>query len=772
MEKLLKFSGFEQMYETYGFVFEANSVIPKPSKPEESVMDPKTGLAKEKITDMLSAFGGSKKGKKPLKPGAVPAPAKPKVLEDEDDDIYEDEDELDEDYDTYDDLDEEDFNFSIDLDHDLIEEADEPKSKLYLKLGDKGPIVSKVKAALDLDSKTDVFDKELEQEVIDFKKDEKFKKADGVVGAFAYQKMLMAKGLRRRKLRKAVAEFVKGIAALKTPKKQGAAGAGKKFVKLNDKGEAVKKVQSALDLNPSGTFDKEMEQEVMDFKKDMKFKKVDGLVGPVTYQKMLIDKGVKRGKLKKAVAEFVKLLGNPKSGAKTAAVVKPGSKGEPVKILQNLIGAKPTGVFDKESEAKLKAFQAKYGIKPTNQIGQEGIKQMLIKKGIKGESLKKAQDIYVKSPDGKKIAGKTPNEAFSKYLAIKGGKKTQGGILKSGALYGVFDTMTIINVNGAQYVVALPRKDAAAKLTILKKRKNFAKRYGWIALAEKAAGKALIYTTEGVALATVPTANAMNNIAISSYKYAKPGTMACVSSVAHGLAQVQKWNAKGLSKKLSTASLNAGALWTGYITSCSQALKGSAQGMYTLLCSMRASLAPAGKAGEVASNLALNILKPLGKSLGLNWEKAKNTAEAKIIASKALNAKDKAASKKILSQIITNHKTVKTNSIKGGQASVNVISKFSGSAKAGISSALKSTNLYLTNLAKWTTIKGTKKGVKPVAKPGAAPAAKPGAAPVAKPGAAPAAKPAAPSAAAKPAAPASTPTTKGKAVNPNLTARR
>ena len=61
MEKMLKFSGFEKMYETYGFVFEADVIMPEPTKPQDSVVDPKTGLAKEKTDDILAAFGTSEK---------------------------------------------------------------------------------------------------------------------------------------------------------------------------------------------------------------------------------------------------------------------------------------------------------------------------------------------------------------------------------------------------------------------------------------------------------------------------------------------------------------------------------------------------------------------------------------------------------------------------------------------------------------------------------------------------------------------------------------
>ena len=736
MEKILKFSGFERMYEDYGFVFEASSIVPKPTKPQDSVVNLKTGQASQMITNMLAAFGGPKKqaagkpkpgakakGDVKTAPGSKPA-AKPKVLEEGYDEYdfeeydYESEMHESEDFDDsenwdygYDGDDEDDEDEDIDegyeyFGYDLLEEKDDKKSpnkKAYLKLNDKGPIVKKIKELLDLESKTDVFDRELEQEVIEFKKDEKFPKVDGVVGDFAYKKMLASKGIKRSRMRKALTEFVNSANSIRKNDKglkPTAKAGGPNVLKLNSKGDAVKRVQSALDISQSGTFDKATEEEVIDFKKDEKYKKVDGTVGAADYQKMLAANGIKRSRLRRMVAEFTKLLG--------ASAAKPGAK-------------------------------------PADKKGAD-------KKGAD----KKGADKKGAAKPGAPIPG--------------------GDISRSGSLYGIFSSMTIITINGSQYVVAIPTKDAAAKLAPLKKTKDFVKRFGWLMLAERAAGKALIYTTEGTAISTLPTANAMNNMAITSYRYAKPGTMSAISSMVHGLAQVQKWNTLGgISKKLSSGNLNAGNLWTGYVTSCTQSLKGSAAGMYALLCAMRASLAPMGKEGGAPASLAMPIFKPYGKSLGLNWQNAKNTAEAKIAASKALNAKKKTATKDILVQIVKNHKAVQANSIKGAQAALKVVSKFGKESKAGVEASIKATNDYFKGLVKWTELTPTKPGA-PAAKPGAAkpgaPAAKPGA-PAAKP-AAPAAKPAAP--AAKPAAvpprTGSTPTTKGKAINPNLTARR
>lgn len=731
MEKMLKFSGFEKMYETYGFVFEADVIMPEPTKPQDSVVDPKTGLAKEKTDDILAAFGTSgkmgKDGKEvneedyefedldnidegdpsnyatyDYRSGGSPSSSSSKKEDDDEEGEVIDED---------DEISEEDFNFDLDLEHDLLDEADEstedPKSKLVLKPGDKGDLVKKMQDALGVD-RTGVFDKQTEEEVIEFKKENGFKKADPVVGAFAYRKMLRVnKKLKGSKLKASVASFVKDLTNLRNPKKAGAS-VGKKFIKINDKGGLVKKAQDALGLDVTGTFDKEMEEEVKEFKEENKFKSVDGVIGAIAYRKMLrVNKRLRGSKLKAAVAEFEKMLGGGKAVSKTpakAAVVKPGAKGENVKIVQDLVGAKPTGVFDKATEAKVKEFQTKNGIKPTTELKPEVVKAMLVKTGLKGEDLKKAEGIYTQSKDGKKIAGLSPVEAFRKQRRRRGkrgfGKR---GILKNGLLYWIFETMTIVTVNNIQYVVAIPRKDASTRLAKLQKHKRFASKFGWILLANKAAGKALVYTTKGTALVTKETASAMVNITASSFKYAKPGMMSCLSSVFHGLGQVQKWNRNPeMSKQLSAIKVNAGGLWTGYIRGCSQALKASASGMFALLCAMRASLAPAGKNGELPSKLALDVLKPAAKPLGLNWDSAKNTADAKLAGAKALNTKSKGETDKILKQIISNQQVVKANSKKAGQNSLKVVEKFGKGPKAGLNADIIATDKYLTAISGWT----------------------------------------------------------------------
>jgi hypothetical protein len=439
------------------------------------------------------------------------------------------------------------------------------------------------------------------------------------------------------------------------------------------------------------------------------------------------------------------MLGGGKAVSKTpakAAVVKPGAKGENVKIVQDLVGAKPTGVFDKETAGKVKAFQTSKGLKPTGELKAEDVKSMMVKGGLKGDILKKAEGIYAQSKSGKKIAGLNPLEAFRKNKNSKKGKGGKGGkkgILKNGLLYWIFETMTIVTVNNIQYVVAIPRKDASTRLAKLQKHKRFASKFGWILLANKAAGKALVYTTKGTALVTKETASAMVNITASSFRYAKPGMMSCLSSVFHGLGQVQKWNRNpAISKQISAIKVNAGGLWTGYIRGCSQALKASASGMFTVLCAMRASLAPAGKNGELPSKLALDVLKPAAKPLGLNWDSAKNTADAKLAGSKALNTKSKGETDKILKQIISNQQVVKGNSKKAGQNSLKAVEKFGKGPKAGLSADIIATDKYLTAISGWT-----KGGLKNM--PGAA-----------------GAKPAA--TAAKPAAPAA-----GKKLNPGGT---
>ena len=168
---------------------------------------------------------------------------------------------------------------------------------------------------------------------------------------------------------------------------------------------------------------------------------------------------------------------------KAFAPIKKGEKSDRVKQLQKDLGIGADGVFGDGTEKKVKEFQTANKLTVDGKVGVQTLRKMLELKG-----------------------DKTPDKTIeTKYIVKTGAQAKSAGI--NPELLDLYD-ITIVNNGETQYVILVPKKDAAAKAKALQAKGAF-KGFEWLAEGVKYAGKALIYTATGLTLATLEIAKAM-----------------------------------------------------------------------------------------------------------------------------------------------------------------------------------------------------------------------------------------------------------------------
>lgn len=132
-----------------------------------------------------------------------------------------------------------------------------------------------------------------------------------------------------------------------------------KFIDFGDRGEQVKQVQRKLiskgfslpQYGSDGVFGEETEIAVRAFQNQQGIH-VDGIVGPITLQKLGISSS-----------------GNVKDAEYPGHLIKRGSTGSVVKIIQVVVGTKSDGIFGPKTEAAVKSFQKQHGLQVDGLVG-------------------------------------------------------------------------------------------------------------------------------------------------------------------------------------------------------------------------------------------------------------------------------------------------------------------------------------------------------------------------------------------------------------------
>ena len=298
----------------------------------------------------------------------------------------------------------------------------------------------------------------------------------------------------------------------------------------------------------------------------------------------------------------------------TLKPVKMGETSDRVKEIQKLLSLKDDGQFGSGTQKAVMAFQKENKLKVDGVVGVQTYGKMLeVKKGITDQAeLEKMKEEFKKMPD------KLSKEIIS--------------IINDPRYYEIYERIEIVVIKGVTYVICTPKKDAKSKLEALKTDGLISAGFEWLLLAGEAIGKAIVYTTLGVAVVAVEVAKAMVNGAISATKFLAKGAMTIMSNVVYGLGQIGKWVYIGGAETYKAINQKAEQVWKGFVGVASTVLKSSGEALVAWVGAIGSYLknvgAAAGTVIVALGNLALEILKPIAKTLGLAWEGVKTIGAA------------------------------------------------------------------------------------------------------------------------------------------------
>jgi hypothetical protein len=238
-------------------------------------------------------------------------------------------------------------------------------------------------------------------------------------------------------------------------------------------------------------------------------------------------------------------------------VIKKGEKSDRVKELQKTLGLKGVdGAFGDGTEKAVKDFQTANKLTVDGKVGVQTLTKMLELKGEKNpaEVIKKLY--IIKTTDDAKKAGINPE------------------LLK------IYD-ITIVNNGVKQYVICIPKADAAKKIKALGG--SFVGALAWMKLGLNAIGKALCLTAKGAVLLTLETAKAMISSIASAAKFIAGGAAYVMGASVQGIALIGKWVAAKSAALYSKATNLANELWKSFATGFGKVAKASVTGLTAFL---------------------------------------------------------------------------------------------------------------------------------------------------------------------------------------------
>lgn len=340
---------------------------------------------------------------------------------------------------------------------------------------------------------------------------------------------------------------------------------------------------------------------------------------PTQAQNVLIDPKTAEPKGgAEAIFDIFKELGGeePVKEAKTATgkttstlrVAKIGEQSERVKSIQKMLGVKETGTYDNATAEAVKKFQKDNKLTIDGKVGTQTFGKML--------ELEQAKE---KGGISKEDAEKLMKE-FERIA-----KTISGEIWKDPNFYLIFESGTVITINGVQYVILVPKKDAKAKIENLKKKNMIESGFEWLVKAGEAVGQALVYTTTGVTLLTLGAAKAMISGAASAVGFLAKGVVSVVGTVVDAMAQAGKWVAKTMSSGAETMyqAVRTGGpvLYNGFCQLCANLYKGLKSGAEGLI----AFVGAIARGGYEIAKKTTQLIFGIGSAIGITLWKAGET---------------------------------------------------------------------------------------------------------------------------------------------------
>jgi len=260
-----------------------------------------------------------------------------------------------------------------------------------------------------------------------------------------------------------------------------------------------------------------------------------------------------------------------------------GEKSERVKELQKNLGLTADGTFGSDTEKKVKEFQTTNKLTVDGKVGVQTLRKMLELKG-----------------------DKTPDKTIeSKYLKVSTPEQAKSAGIDP-ELLNLYD-VTIVNNGETQYVILVPKKDAAAKAKALQAKGSF-KGFEWLAEGAKYAGKALVYTAIGLTVVPLVIGNAMIAGVASAAAFIAGGAAFVMGAALQGIVNIGNWMAKAGKAVYTKVSNTADELYKGFCTGFAKIAKSSVQAFTAFMGAVKT-------VGFVATGIALTAFKAVASVL-------------------------------------------------------------------------------------------------------------------------------------------------------------
>lgn len=272
----------------------------------------------------------------------------------------------------------------------------------------------------------------------------------------------------------------------------------------------------------------------------------------------------KKGEVSKPAVKIQKVViskPTPLTKALSLKVMKLGEKSERVKEVQKVLGIEQTGSFDKKTDAAVRAFQKAHNLLVDGKVGVQTYGALLqVKKEITDMSE------IVKMIEA--LGRLTPN------------------IVLDPRFYGVTKNVTIITVNGVQYIVILPGDKAKEEIKKMENDGVLTAGFEWIKTIGDAAGKALVLTLTGLFMVPLVAATALIQGTVSVVKFVADGAISVLSNTVQGMVACGKWVGQGLWKGVEAVGDATKKLFTGIGQVVGGALKATGEGLAAFASAM------------------------------------------------------------------------------------------------------------------------------------------------------------------------------------------
>ena len=383
----------------------------------------------------------------------------------------------------------------------------------------------------------------------------------------------------------------------------------------------------------------------------------------------------------------------------TLKTAKMGEESDRVKDIQKLLGLEETGKFDQATKDAVKSFQAEEkkknpAIVVDGIVGNQTYGRLLkIKGGIDDKAeIAKKKSSFMGAGVGKAAGAAGAAGAPASNEAIK-------NIIFDPRFHDLYESVTIVTVNGETRIICVPKSDIATKIEELKKSGVLTSSFNFIAEGAKALGKAILYTAVGMVVIPLEVGKAMINGAISAAKFVGKKIMnAVIVPVAHGLAQVAKWTAAKGKAVYAAISTKADAAWKSFCTAGSNALQKSKEGILAFASAANNFL---GKAQEAGKQVLLASIGVTAAAVELGWKGIKSLGKAVKSGWDKMAQLGADAAKKIKDGIQSGYASVKTTLQNAGNAVLNGFAKAKDSVKSAIKSGVQSAGNMLVDAGNW-----------------------------------------------------------------------